>query len=290
MIITKAARIATISLLALTMFISSCNNDDDGLSVQDQFKFENEKIDSYIADNGIFAETDLNTALRYRVLNQGTGIQPWVADSITVSYTVQLLDTEEILETITNEKIAYEKLILGIRIGLHFVQEGGAIQFFVPSPYAYGSTGRGNVIPANATLIYSLELHEVHAQQLRADIEAIDTYLADNNMGAIKHPSGLRYEIIEPGAGEHPYLFSVVVVDYEGRLFPSGSLFDARDNVGLLLGEVISGWQIGIPQIKEGGRVLLYIPSSLGFGEPGSPPDIPANSNLFFDVTLKDIQ
>ncbi|MCA6078137.1 FKBP-type peptidyl-prolyl cis-trans isomerase [Fulvivirga sedimenti] len=290
MMFKKGVRVVTGLLMTLTLFMSSCNDDDGTLSVQDQFKFENEKIDAYIANKGLATETDPNSALRYRVINPGTGIQPWAADSITASYTVSLLDTEETVEVVTNAKIPYNELILGVRYGLHFVQEGGSIQFFVPSPYAYGTVGNGGNIPANATLIYNFQLHEVHAQQLRADIATIDTYLEDNNLGAIKHPSGLRYNVVNAGTGNHPNLFSVIIVNYEGRLLSNGAVFDGRENVGFLLGDLITGWHIGLPQIKAGGEIIMYIPSSLGFGPTGAPPDIPQNANLIFDVDLIGVQ
>ena len=60
------------------------------------------------------------------------------------------------------------------------------------------------------------------------------------------------------------------------------------------LGELIPGWQKGIPLIKKGGEVKLYIPPSLGYGSQnvtsGGVVVVPANSILIFDVQLADVQ
>ena len=286
--------------LALLMLfaLAGCNDDDDGgLTTAEQFEFETQKIDAYISSNGLMTSTDPNSAMRYEVTSIGTGLavafvtdlRNKVADSVTISYTAKLLDTEETVLTVTNEKIAYEDLVIGVRVALQFVQEGGSIQFFLPSAYAYGRAGSGD-IPANATLIYDLDLIEVEADQLRTDIQEIDDFLAENSLGAIKHPTGLRFTIDEPGTGPIPTLFNIVVVDYNGRLMENGFEFDSGNSVGFLLQELITGWQIGLQQVRAGGSVTLYVPSTMAYGSTGVPPEIPANAQLVFIIDLIAVQ
>jgi FKBP-type peptidyl-prolyl cis-trans isomerase FkpA len=55
------------------------------------------------------------------------------------------------------------------------------------------------------------------------------------------------------------------------------------------LNQLISGWQLGVPLIKKGGRLILYLPPSLAYGSRASGP-IPANSVLIFEITLVDFQ
>ncbi|MCG9900053.1 MAG: FKBP-type peptidyl-prolyl cis-trans isomerase [Sediminibacterium sp.] len=112
-----------------------------------------------------------------------------------------------------------------------------------------------------------------------------------------EHPSGLLYEIIQPGAGLQANPNSRIFITYEGRLF-NDSIFDAMTNPALsgwILNSLIDGWKIGIPLVRKGGRIKLVIPSALAYGctgAPGSPGrvSIPANSPLYFEVNLLDVQ
>ncbi len=78
---------------------------------------------------------------------------------------------------------------------------------------------------------------------------------------------------------------------YTGRL-TNGTKFDSsrdRDEPFEILlggGSVIKGWDIGLQGMKKGDKRRLTIPPDLGYGERGSPPDIPPNATLVFDVEM----
>lgn len=134
---------------------------------------------------------------------------------------------------------------------------------------------------------------EEEPTQLEQDIEAIDKYLAENNIDADVHPSGLRYEIVNIGSGISPTLYDNVEVSYVGKLMSDGTVFDATaagETVTFPLGNLIEGWKIGLPLIEEGGKIILYIPSSMGYGSRGVPGKIPGNANLIFTVDLVSVQ
>ena len=117
----------------------------------------------------------------------------------------------------------------------------------------------------------------------------IIAYAAKDSIHATKHSSGIYYEIINPGSGAVPTRNSKVSVTYTGKLLDETKFDESTSPVDFYLSEVIEGWQIGIPLIKKGGRIKLIIPSAYAYGCNGSGP-IPANSVLFFDVTLTDVQ
>lgn len=54
----------------------------------------------------------------------------------------------------------------------------------------------------------------------------------------------------------------------------------------LIIGQVIKGWDQGIKTMKKGENAIFTIPPELAYGESGSPPTIPPNATLQFDVEL----
>ncbi len=103
-------------------------------------------------------------------------------------------------------------------------------------------------------------------------------------MPGIKDASGLYYQVITPGTGPYPNILSTVNVNYSGKLL-DGTVFQTG-NITAQLGTLIQGWQIGIPYINKGGRILLIIPSALGYGNNSPGGGIPANAVLVFTVDL----
>lgn len=122
-------------------------------------------------------------------------------------------------------------------------------------------------------------------EQLDRDIKAIDKYLQENSITATSHESGIRYQIHDAGAGERPEDSDKITINYEGRLLTNEKVFDQADSIQFQLNGLIAGWRIGVPLIREGGSITLYIPSGYAYG-PRAQSSIPANSNLIFDIDL----
>jgi FKBP-type peptidyl-prolyl cis-trans isomerase len=121
-------------------------------------------------------------------------------------------------------------------------------------------------------------------KQAATDDAAIQAYIKAHNITATKDSSGLYYEIVTPGTGDYPNANSTVTVNYTGKLL-SGTVFDSATGFQTSLSNVVKGWQIGIPHINTGGRILLLIPSALGYGNQAEG-SIPKNSVLVFTVDL----
>lgn len=127
-----------------------------------------------------------------------------------------------------------------------------------------------------------------------AEEQAVLTYLTNNSITASKHSSGMYYQILSPGAGIGPNLCSNILINYSGKL-TNGTVFDSQNNAVFVLGSLIEGWKIGLPLLKKGGQIRLFIPPTLGYG-PTDVKDqsgniiIPGNSVLVFDITLTDLQ
>jgi FKBP-type peptidyl-prolyl cis-trans isomerase FkpA len=121
-----------------------------------------------------------------------------------------------------------------------------------------------------------------------ADIAALQQYIDTNSIVATQHCSGVFYRIESEGTGKTPTACSDITVQYKGYL-TDGTVFDqATSPVSFNLGGLITGWKNTIPLIKAGGRIVLYIPPSLGYGNQAAGT-IPANSILIFEVDLIDV-
>jgi FKBP-type peptidyl-prolyl cis-trans isomerase FkpA len=87
-----------------------------------------------------------------------------------------------------------------------------------------------------------------------------------------------------------------VVVHYRGWLHHDGRQFDSsrarRDPLDFALGagDVIAGWDQGIPGMRVGGTRRLTIPPALAYREHGLAGVIPPDATLVFDVELLEIQ
>jgi FKBP-type peptidyl-prolyl cis-trans isomerase FkpA len=112
-------------------------------------------------------------------------------------------------------------------------------------------------------------------------------YISANGITATKHASGMYYQIIEPGGGATPTINSTVKANYTGK-FTNNTSFDGGV-ASFPLGGVIVGWQIGIPLIRQGGKIKLIIPPYLAYG-CNDYRGIPGNSVLVFDVELLEVQ
>ena len=108
-------------------------------------------------------------------------------------------------------------------------------------------------------------------------------------------PAKLETKDIVTGTGATAKAGDLLTVDYVGALAKTGKVFDASWNRSqtfqfpLGQGQVIQGWDQGIAGMKVGGRRELIIPSALGYGAQGAPPDIPANAPHSFIVDLRGI-
>jgi len=109
------------------------------------------------------------------------------------------------------------------------------------------------------------------------------------NINYTVDPSGIWYEIINPGIGIRPKPTSTVSAAYVGT-FMNEKIFDSTSKpIDFPLNGVIQGWTIGLQLIAPGGEIKLIIPSSLGYG-PADYGSIPGGSPLYFDVKLATIK
>jgi peptidylprolyl isomerase len=108
-------------------------------------------------------------------------------------------------------------------------------------------------------------------------------------------PKQLVSEDIETGDGDEAKAGDQVSVQYVGVDYATGKEFDSSWERGepfqfqLGSGNVIPGWDQGVPGMKVGGRRQLIVPPDLAYGAQGQPPSIGPNATLVFVIDLVSI-
>lgn len=133
---------------------------------------------------------------------------------------------------------------------------------------------------------------ESGCKPLSPDVEdpQIVEYNIKNGVGAQKINNSIYYKAIDSGYGVRPSRSSKVVVTYTAKLL-NNKVFDAATTPKTFtLTDVIEGWQIGLPLIKKGGKIVLIIPSVYAYGCNGnSNLNVPGDAVLVYEVTLLDV-
>lgn len=100
--------------------------------------------------------------------------------------------------------------------------------------------------------------------------------------------------VLVEGTGRRPPKGAKTSVHYVGTLDTNGSKFDSsRDRSDpfeftIGQGQVIKGWDQGVATMRKGEKAILQCLPEYAYGANGSPPKIPGNSTLNFEVELLD--
>jgi FKBP-type peptidyl-prolyl cis-trans isomerase len=165
---------------------------------------------------------------------------------------------------------------------LKLVPIGGTVRFEVPAAMVWPSRLPPGFKPDT---MVTWEIGVLDAQVLPA-FEMPDPAKLQ------KTASGLGYVVIKEGSGKQPKSTDRVTVNYIGWT-TDGKAFDSSyaqgQAVPMSLSGVIKGWTEGIPLMKEGAIYKFVIPPELGYGAAGSPPVIPPNATLVFQIELVSV-
>lgn len=99
---------------------------------------------------------------------------------------------------------------------------------------------------------------------------------------------------IEEGQGDTVQPGATIEAHYTGALCQNGIIFQSSHDFGnpitFGLDQVIAGWTQGVPGMKVGGMRRLIIPAEMAYGASSPASNIPANSDLVFDIELISIR
>jgi FKBP-type peptidyl-prolyl cis-trans isomerase len=123
-----------------------------------------------------------------------------------------------------------------------------------------------------------------------AENAAFFTKLKDNKK-VVQLPDGLCYEVLKQGDGAFPKPTDVVKIHYTGSLV-NGTVFDSSVERGqpleMPVNQFVPGFTEGLQKINKGGKIKMYIPPQLGYGDEPKG-EIPPGSALVFEVELLDV-
>ena len=138
------------------------------------------------------------------------------------------------------------------------------------------------------------EMEEENLAEAARNLEEGAAYLAENEArdGVTTTASGLQYEVVRDGDGARLASSDRARIHYRGTLI-DGTEFDssyARDEPATFgVSDVIPGFSEGLQLMSVGSHYRFVIPSDIGYGPGGAPPDIGPNATLIFEVELLDI-
>jgi len=235
-------------------------------------------------------DTVLSNGLVIKDLELGSGVPVDSGYYFFAHYTGYLnndevFDTSHERNTPINFQLGVGQIIPAWEIGIKGMRAGGKRMLTTPPELAYGDSGIPGILPAGVTLHFEIEMIEVIKPPLAWDISSTRTRSTE---------SGINYNIIQNGRGNHPEPNDLVAVNYSGYL-DDNSLFDSsllrsevfRFRVGTEY--VIKGWDEIIQDMRVGEKRVVFIPPDLAYGVTGVYGIIPPNATLRFDIELIEI-
>ena len=192
---------------------------------------------------------------------------------------------------------------LQVRLSIDSLKKLGAIQdynkVFVKGGYIECKAKILKVFPNQADLMVD---YQAESKKITADeIKDLQAYAAKKGIQVQETKNGVLVNIVNAGDQTMKADSGMqVTLMYKGSLESTGDVFDTNMDsskhhtqpfvVALGRHASIPGMEEGLKLFGKGGQGTLYIPAMLGYGPQGSPPVIPAYSNLIFDIIVTDVK
>ncbi|WP_298312998.1 FKBP-type peptidyl-prolyl cis-trans isomerase [uncultured Aquimarina sp.] len=134
---------------------------------------------------------------------------------------------------------------------------------------------------------------EYTQEEKDAELEWIENYLLDNDLSALATDSGLHYIVINQGDGLTPVDDDTVIFHFKTSIAESGEVVGEsnreNNNFGIAspMGALLEGVREGFKQVNEGSKIMMIVPSYLGYGKFGSfDGSIPPETIMIYDMEL----
>jgi len=273
------------------------------------------------------APATLANGLQCIDLKVGNGPAAQIGTALSVQYTGWLASNGKKFDSSYDRHaqpfdilLGQKQVIKGWEQGLLGVEAGGIRRLIIPPALAYGVQGQSPTIPGNATLIFDVLVVNENTCSVATSGNIYNATPTPNPATPIVGPvipatptaglaappaanttpgmltGGLQCIDLKVGTGAPAQSGNAVSVQYTGWFAATGKEFDSSYDHGgkpiqvtIGQGQVIKGFEEGLVGTQVGGTRRLIIPGDLGYGPTGSPPRIPANATLIFDITVVSI-
>jgi FKBP-type peptidyl-prolyl cis-trans isomerase len=169
-------------LIGVVLFISlACGNDDKTAEekLQDQLNADTLAIDAYLQSKGIVAQRG-TSGIRYVIHEKGNStVSPQFyvnnvppGDCFVTSYKGHVVGVDTVFDQSSNfetslarDPVTLRDIISGWKIAFQLLDVGDSATIYIPSVFAYGSSGSGKAIPPNSNLFFHVRLKQVFKQE-----------------------------------------------------------------------------------------------------------------------------
>jgi FKBP-type peptidyl-prolyl cis-trans isomerase len=247
------------------------------------------------------------------VLKQSSGPTVKEGDTVLADYVAYDATTKRLFDTTFGRTgtphvftLSTDKLLKGMVTGIVGTHVGATIAMAIPPEDAFGSAGQQSAgIGGDDTIFFVLRVDQILPEQATGAHQTMPPTVPRLQYDANRLPSRFKATGQEPATVNHLRVYDVIkgkgpivkpgqtiYVQYVGQIYPDGKVFDSswsRGPFGTTIGEgaVIKGWDQGLVGQRVGSRVVLVIPSDLGYGSTGSTDGtIKPDEPLIFAVDI----
>lgn len=125
------------------------------------------------------------SGLGYSALRTGTGPKPGKGDYVLISYIGYLAANGQVFDQNKDTPLGLDQVIPGFAEGLQLMPRGSVFRLCVPTALGYGAAGAGDAVPANADLVFQIELTD---SKTAAEVQAMQAAAAARNGSAPATP------------------------------------------------------------------------------------------------------
>ena len=276
---------------------------------------------SFFACNMNYEKTP--SGLTYKIIKGKGGEKPKPGEFIKFNFEYKLEDRDSLLQSTYSGLPVYGSLDTGKRTAYTYMEvlplmnegDSAVISISIDSLKSKGMIPdysavlvKGQILTAKVKLIKVFknekdvlaDYNKAMDSEKASELKALEQYMTKNNLKGTKTKNGAYVVVDNPGDQSNKAdSGKMATVMYRGYLASNGKVFDTNmdttkghtEPYQLVVGSQgsIQGFSEGLPYFGKGGKGKILVPAMLGYGPQAMGPDLPAFSNLVFDIEVTDV-